>query len=315
MATSSSPSAKRIILHVGAQKTGSTSLQNQFHMLENRLRADGYFYAPRLVYKGQIHPFHWACVRIRREPDPDAYVEKGRTIIANTFRNTGAHTLIISNESLLGEPLTQANPHSFFTQTEFAAQKLAEMCAGYTCQVFFMARDWAQFIPSYYAQVVRQGSTEDFAPWAAKLDMASADWQHHARALISAFGANHVHIAFLEDGMPDAVRQQLGPQSGYYHRLALAAGLPQYDLPRKLDNKNTSPGITGLAAMRMLNRLMYRAGEGRKMRFFRRHILHKLAIHLLPKRGNGLQLEDNTALHSAYAAQKAAIKAMNIQSW
>lgn len=120
--------ARRIILHVGAPKAGSTYLQRVLLRNRDRLRACAIAYP---------HPGHGHPGNAARIADLDA------TTFAALFQD-GADTVILSHESLFA--------------TELEGRALARLArdAGVTVQRLVFLRPWSEFVFGDYSQHMKQ---------------------------------------------------------------------------------------------------------------------------------------------------------------
>ena len=82
---------RRVIIHGGLHKTGTTSLQEQLFTNREKLLSNGIFvYAHDQVHKGKKHEI------------PKAYREGGQSLLLqqqkDEFKVSGCHTLVIPSE-------------------------------------------------------------------------------------------------------------------------------------------------------------------------------------------------------------------------
>ena len=192
--SSTGSATKTIILHCGAPKTGSTSFQHLLYAEREHVLKAG-FWCPDVSRKKRVKD----DIRIlladltREEGDPARRIDHVRKVIAETFAETGAHTLIISNESLLGKPYSSKSAR-FLPRAEAQIEAIARALEGYDLQVRFFVRDYASFLPSWYVQQVRMGERMDFDGFLDRLDLDAMSWRPVVTALRNAFGADRVEI-------------------------------------------------------------------------------------------------------------------------
>lgn len=203
----------KIILHCGAPKTGSTSFQHLLYANIDLLAKAG-FYCPAVSRKKKVKD----DIRIllgnilRPENDGKAFIARIRRVIEEIHQETGAHTLIISNEGMLGKPFSHKYP-DFYERADDTAARLREALDGYDVEARFVIRDYRGFLPSWYVQSVRMGSKLAFQDFLRLFDFDTVTWQTPVDALRRNFGEavgiyDHADLvkdahAFLSAMFPD----------------------------------------------------------------------------------------------------------------
>ncbi|GAB5467191.1 MAG: hypothetical protein Kilf2KO_02210 [Rhodospirillales bacterium] len=236
------------MLLCGAPKTGSTSLQTYFRDREPLLKRHGIHYPHRFFAKRDVDPIHRSFVRSRRPRERVAAIEAARARLEVFFAKDGVETILLSNESLLGEPILQGRSR-FFDQAGDALGALGEIFRGYDVEVRYVIRSFTSYLPSYYVQSVRRGSYGSFPEFVAALDLDSLSWRPVVGLLAATFGAEVLrvfdHRALLED--PDAVLQAMLLDS-------LGEPLPPFDAAHY--RMNRSVGGPALKAAALANRIL-----------------------------------------------------------
>ncbi|WP_417465771.1 hypothetical protein [Kordiimonas sp.] len=244
--TSSQTPKRRIILHLGAPKTGTTSLQ--YYLSENRevLESAGVVYPERMIQGGQVDPLHTHLVQMRTRRNPEVAFDGARARLAALFEASGAHSLLLSNESLLGEPYHEDKP-GFFPHHEKWIGELARLFDGYEVQVIYFIRNFATFLPSYYVQYVRKGGTKTLREFCDHVTEDDLSWCPLIKGLQIAFGPDNVRI-FEHAALREHPAQEVRDVFGRY-----APELP--DFCASSYNQNPSVGNNILAVYRLLNRI------------------------------------------------------------
>lgn len=184
-------SKKSIILHLGAQKTGSTSFQHLLGVHEPLLEKAGIGYPHRFILKGDVDPLFRLLHRARYAADRASPIAEARERLDYLFRVPNRHSLLISNESLLGEPF--AYPHvGFFPELEKTIEILSAVFEGYQIEAHFVTRDYASVIASYYVQYVRRGGSCSLSEFAKMFDHMTDGWPAIIAALQHIFGTDAV---------------------------------------------------------------------------------------------------------------------------
>ncbi len=239
---------RRIILHCGAPKTGSTSLQNFFADNRATLAEDGVAYPLRFFRRGEVDPLHDGFKRLRARKRPEEKLfEDMRARVDAFFQEDGVRTLLISNESILGEPF-HPDRRGFFPKHGESAKQLARIFEGYDVSVVYFIRDFESFLPSYYVQYVRMGGYLSFERFCAHMGSETLSWQPVVTSLRKAFGAANVACFDAADmrRAPDAtIKAAFG---------AFMPSLPAFDAARY--NQNQAVGAAVLGCYRVMNRLL-----------------------------------------------------------
>ncbi|WP_420429939.1 hypothetical protein [Kordiimonas sp.] len=237
---------RRIILHLGAPKTGSTSLQ--YYLAENTgaLERAGIVYPERMIQHGKVDMLHTHLVQMRTRSKPEAAFAAARARLNTLFEKSGAHSLLLSNESLLGEPY-HADKAGFFPHHAKWVAELKRLFEDYDVDVIYFTRSFESFLPSYYVQYVRKGGALTLKDFCAHVRHGDISWCPLVASLKVAFGDENVRIfdhAALKDKPADTIRATFG---------RYAPALPDFNATEY--NQNPSVGGGVLAAYRLLNRL------------------------------------------------------------
>ena len=234
-----------IHLHCGAPKTGTTSLSFFFQANEDRLTANNIFFPHRFAMRGDVDPLHQALVACRRPSTEAQGITQAKERLSELFEKHPRTRLLISNESLLGEPFEPDNPE-FYPHAERVAPILKEIFDGYQVSISFLTRDFATFIPSYYVQLVRRGSFQSLVDFANSLDRDTLTWRKPIAALTQAFGEQQVAVSDYESF---AIEPDMLVQSVFSKSLDI-------DMPTFTSEgfrRNRSFGGVVLRATRLLN--------------------------------------------------------------
>lgn len=129
---------KRLFLHAGHFKTGTTALQVALAECRPALSAAGFLY-PDL---GGFYPHQHGDKLTARKPEREAEVVAGWREIAAALRQRPEHSIILSGETA-----------SHFSRAHFAA--FQDAFEGFETILVFALRHWAGFLPSRWQQSVR----------------------------------------------------------------------------------------------------------------------------------------------------------------
>ncbi|WND03795.1 hypothetical protein QGN29_05330 [Temperatibacter marinus] len=284
---------KKIILHCGAPKTATTSLQSIFNSMEDDFRKSGIHYLQRYPFKGEKYAVHEAFVHAKNGKVAAA-VRKAQDCVKEEFKRTGAHTIIISNESLLHDPLIEG-VSQLYPKAEGLFPILKEMFEGYELIICFVIRNQADHLPSYYTQRVRQGLSLSLSDYCGQFDLDKIRWAPFLNSLMAFFGAENIRINTFQDYVqnPETTIKILYPELSNFH------------LKNEKRHANSSPSHLALTVMRHYNKVMdFLFSRSQETR-------HKIQRHLREKQfpvierlypGSKAQLDPKSKekLHSLY---------------
>ena len=171
----------RVVIHVGAHKTGTSLVQKYIRDNPEMAQALGIAQISRtdgdlLVDWGQYLHERPEGLRSRLEEE----AEKGPTVI------------LFSHENTLGKPFLPDRP-GLYPDASRCAEALAGICDGFDTYVVFYVRPMADFLESYYIQTVQEGLVHSFAEWYGTLE-GPLRWTPVVEALEGAFGADRVMV-------------------------------------------------------------------------------------------------------------------------
>lgn len=295
---------RKIILHCGAPKTGSTSFQHMLYDNRERMLKAGFFYPAVSRKKREEDDIRIVLGNLKGEANSARQIKKVRALIKKLFDDSGAHTMLISNESLLGKPAVKGMK-SFLPKADEAARLMAEALDGYDVEVRYFIRDFAGFLPSWYVQQVRMGNEMEFDAFTKAFRLENATWAPAVASLREHFGADRVEIYDHADLVKDAH----GVFTRAFPEIMAALGEAGHNPP----NKNTSIGKGMVNAYRRWNRISARLGWSAKSKksiqqFGRRYGL--LPFERL-SRSEKIRFDPETAkvMTARYKADIEAIKA------
>jgi hypothetical protein len=294
----------KIILHCGAPKTGSTSFQHMLYDNRERMLKAGFYYPAVSRKKREEDDIRIVLSNLKGEGHRKQEVKHARKLIETLFAESGAHTLLISNESLLGKPAIKGNK-TFLPKADNSARLIAEALEGYNVDVRYFIRDFAGFLPSWYVQQVRMGDDLEFERFAKVHHFDKATWAPSVESLRRHFGPERVEVYDHADLVKDAH----GLFSRAFPDVMAALG----EAGRNPPNKNTSIGKGMVNAYRRWNVISEKLGWSRSSRKMIHHIGRRYV--LLPferlSRSEKIRFDPETAkaMTARYKADIEAIKA------
>ncbi|WP_162901384.1 histidine kinase [Breoghania sp. L-A4] len=189
----------KVIIHIGATKTGSSALQHYLHKNSSRLAQDGVCYPNVGIASGAQHliaaALHPSAFRMHSNDLPDPLPERlvrfrgMMTQALAAARSTNAHTLLLSSEYLWGE-----FPDSFFASW-------MESLAGCDVSIYAVLRRPDQWLQSSYLQALKSGQDRDFGPWLDAILESSrgANYASVLKGWKTGIGDGEIHLCSYED--------------------------------------------------------------------------------------------------------------------
>lgn len=118
-------------------------------------------------------------------------------------------TVVVTHENALGRPIIGDSPGLY----PRAAQRLGgivDALHGEQLRLVYYIRSQAQFLESYYLQMIHQGSSATFSEWLNEIDLSAISWAPLVETLAEAVGPDNLVVkdfaqikrgqnAFLED--------------------------------------------------------------------------------------------------------------------
>lgn len=176
--------SKRIYLHIGLHKTGTTLIQKMLgenlEALSVRgitcLRTRGDYPASKLV-RG-----FWGG-----KPALEEALRRGADrAFRKELEDLPGDRLVVSEEDIQGKA-TGPNG-SLYPMASRAAECMAKVCASHETTVIIYLREQASFFESFYVQRVKQGGSLSFAEYLEDLDLDRLSWRPLVQAWRREFG-------------------------------------------------------------------------------------------------------------------------------
>ena len=278
----------RVVIHVGAHKTGTSLVQRYFSDQPRKTLARGIGLitrddaSNRLVGWGDIVHEQPEALRSRLEEE----MAKRPSVVFMSLENT------------LGRPFLTDRPGLYPDATR-GAEGLAKACDGLDTHVVYYVRPIADFLESYYLQTVQQGATHSFREWYETLS-GPHSWAPAVRALDDAFGAERVL-------MGDFAEIAAG-QNEFLQQFMTRAGLPQPPTVDYEPVRNRSLSARGLEIALAINPYLTSDGERRETRLFlQKHFSNQLEDRARPMPEDlRRSVQDETAAEYEALASRAA---------
>ncbi len=286
---------KKIILHCGAPKTGSSSFQHLLYGNVDLLRQAG-FYVPAVSRKKRPKEDLRILLASLHKPNASkpAKVKNIRAVVERTFEEGAYHTLIISHEGVLGTPFAPGRKQ-FYGLADKSAEMIAKVFEGYNVEVRFFVRDYAGFVPSWYVQSVRMGSRLKFEEFVKRSRLAKASWKAPVGALVRHFGLSNVRVF----DHADLARNTQATLAEAFPDVMAALGERGHDIPRK--NKTIGKGMVNI--YRRWNQIAPRLAPTPAMRKSVRHLVRHYVLLPLERFSRSEKLTLDPALAAELSAR------------
>lgn len=244
----SGPTGRRVFLHVGAPKTGTTYLQARLSANVATLRAHGVL-VPRTPWWSGRGELHFRAALDLLDQDWGGPPGHARGAWAQLLRQTRRHdgTVLISNELFAG------------VSPKVVAQVLADL--GGEVHVIYTTRDPSRLLPSAWQEAVKQGRAMKFRRF---LDKAREGQLWFARV----FDLPHVLQAWRAALPPEQIHVVTVPRSGIdpdvlWRRFCGVVGIDPAWGPTTPERRNESLGVAETQLLRRLNTRLERRSNYR----------------------------------------------------
>jgi hypothetical protein len=278
----------RVVIHVGAHKTGTSLVQRYFSDQPQKTRALGIGLITREDASNRL--VGWGDKVHDRPEDLRSRLEEEMA--------QQPSVVFMSLENTLGRPFLTDRPGLYPDATR-GAEGLAKACDGFDTHVVYYVRPIVEFLESYYLQTVQQGAWHSFEDWYGTLEGPHL-WTPAVSALDDTFGADRVL-------MGDFAEIALG-QNEFLQQFMTRAGLPQ---PPTVDYdpvRNRSLSARGLEIALSINPHLSSDSERRETRLFlQKHFSNRLEDRARPMPEDlRRSIQDETAAEYEALASRAA---------
>ena len=181
---------KRLFLHIGTHKTGSTAIQHALQAHVKLLRKHGYALVPRFQAAREL-------MRISCE-DPQI-IDHARDQFQRSLRYHRKYRedkLIMSWEGFSGDPWAG------YTNSEIIAKSLRKITSGLDVTIIVYLRRQDEFLESLYAQHIQRGYSLSFNEYLDQIKPSYFDWEFLLQNYAKHFGKKNIlprryHKVFL----------------------------------------------------------------------------------------------------------------------
>ena len=207
-------SKKRLIIHPGFHKSGTTALQESFALNRALLRENGILY-PHIGTKAH-HRLAWALTQRSwgwRKRGGEITSPKVWEQMVDRINSAKEETVIISSE--------------FFSELDGEKiRKIRSDIKGRDIQILFTLRPLAKLLPSSYQQYLKYGTKAKYGEWLhSVLDIPGESkisptfWKRHSHGKVVAkwvdvFGPTNVRVLIVNEAQPTFLFDQINEYLG-----------------------------------------------------------------------------------------------------
>ncbi|WP_445361568.1 hypothetical protein ACJJIL_07415 [Microbulbifer sp. EKSA005] len=181
---------KKVILHLGAHKTATTSLQGVLKKNRNYLCSKGIFYAPlgdlrKALTKPYFYPGQAANTDI-----PDF-----SKLLSEELNYEGQDKVFLSDESIISLVQEIFLANKFYSKARHRIKKLKQVLEG--CEItdiFFTVRSYEKYITSLYGQVLKGVGFVEFETYKKRFDRHAFCWADVIVLLEEEFPDSKIHV-------------------------------------------------------------------------------------------------------------------------
>lgn len=229
--------AKRIFIHPGFPKSGTTALQASLMQAKDELAEQGILFNP--PWNNAHHRAAWALTNYTF-----GWSDKGgETTPTSVWENLVADIKKSSRAALISsEFLIRAD-----SQT---VEKVRNDFAGFDCKIVFTLRPFAKVLPSRYQQTLKKGKTWTYDKWlqtilnGEKQNVQLLDYAGVIESWTEVFGPDNVVLIIADETNPDSL----------YRNFETVVGLKPGTLkPAKIKRLNRSLTASEVEVLRQVN--------------------------------------------------------------
>lgn len=141
---------KKVVIHFGYHKTGTSSIQEVMNENRSYLRDNGIFYPQSVLGYPAAQELAWSLVKTNKKVwmNFDNSYEETYKKVLHDFEESGCHTLIISSEDF-----------TFLEKEPGQMETLKKLLTGYDIELICYVREPVSFLLSLYGHRIRVGDT------------------------------------------------------------------------------------------------------------------------------------------------------------
>ncbi|NCC60772.1 MAG: hypothetical protein EOM12_07480 [Verrucomicrobiae bacterium] len=190
---------KKLVLHLGAHKTGSTFIQNTMKENSSLLNSCGVKYFggedARINFTRNIV---YPVVGLRESSFSENELEaQCRLLLSEKLEKY--NSMFLSNENVLGFCDLIKSSGYIYPKSDQILRFLSKLTDSWDVKLVFLIRNYAEFIESTYVQKIKEGFTYDFEDYQSECSLIKVSWVPIVKRMREIFGGNNVHVIKYED--------------------------------------------------------------------------------------------------------------------
>lgn len=182
---------KRVWVHIGAHRTGSTTLQRQLKGARDRLRVSSVLFDEAAVDLGKR--LMW------ESPLEEAALSELGGFWQRRIASHRERVTLLSCEGFFGLPYVG------YANGRYVARDLRRILGDYPVEVVAVVRRQDRWTESTYQLFVRRGGVATFAEFLRENGPFPPSWDELLAPWVSEFGRDHVHVHLFETTFRDDV--------------------------------------------------------------------------------------------------------------
>ena len=193
---------KTAYIHLGAHKTGTTTLQHCLRANDKKLIRRGIYPIGRRFPGEKSEDTYKTSVRLplRRVIKSGRMSKSNERIIAQVRDvldgRVNQETLVLSDEALAGGRPGQVE--SLYPHIGWACEVLSQVLKDWRIRIVLYTREQVSFLESCYVQDIQQKSNISFDDFLQKVDLEALSWSQVARSIEEVVGAGSLIVRPFE---------------------------------------------------------------------------------------------------------------------
>lgn len=184
----------KVFLHLGAHKTATTFIQDNFIANRAALEQQGW----KLLHPESDNPIVRKCfIEMRKDnlllPEQEQYLDEFFAGIRK-----GDENFFLSSEAILGA-MSVRGQGRIYPNHAAALEKILGQLNGKDIAIGFCIRDFSDYLESSYSWLVMRGATYDFETYSKNVTVERMSWLPIIENMIETLGEDRVHIWTYED--------------------------------------------------------------------------------------------------------------------
>lgn len=191
-----------VVLHLGAHKTGTSLIQKYLRDRPAELARMRLTFLTRTTTNEVVG---WGMKPLEapeRLRDAVRQAAGARVILGHRvplpralpwIAGGAVRTVVVSHENALGRPFVEGTA-GLYPRAEQRLGGIVGALQGHRLRLVYYLRSQAQFLESYYLQMIHQGSSATFREWLSDIDLDAISWAPLVETLAEAVGHDNLVV-------------------------------------------------------------------------------------------------------------------------